>query len=576
MEQEETKTSHRKVDERDLLETTFLEPDLTKHETIFEILPDGTKVFESSLTEENIEERTSGEGQPLPSKYGLDDVRVRLESASFLLSQLHFILSQLEQSQLLEVTATAEAERTISSPSAKRPEKAFMKQASLMKLANYLEERHKKLSTVVKKQQEKLRQFVRLRQQCTGIRIFTSGLRIQGSVAIDDNWYNLNLEDPEERFIEKHDVFECSIATGPGEWLGFVKFPSHLYKERENDDKKQEKRLLMAISRARFFAFQRRAFRYLVNACKECCYILYYHHNRVHMQVDPRLQFVFGLIRLEELNQVPDSPVNRKWEALSYWLCEWSLFTSSNVFKSFDQLMKVENKKDFSLGMNKVLNLLSALEETEEFEVTADKLASHFDLELEWLYGKELQQVEVKFTARKSDGKGPQVLLGTALLCSSCSVWFTPAFRVYCRGALEVLQVSSSYHWSWILRDEDYPPSFECPVSQLSSIIILLLCGRLLHSLELIARCHKCVFEVDRQGLALAVRGRRTFVTLWLEVIPFSKIHGDTEEIHVEAYFNGERLNFMGTYKSDLFSWFRSQLYRLDSEDKRIFLENEK
>ncbi|EME28561.1 hypothetical protein Gasu2_28160 [Galdieria sulphuraria] len=571
MEQESSTT--RQVDGRDFLETAYLEPDLSKQDNIFEILPDGTKTFESNFEEEK--ESTSAGSQPLSSKYRLTDVQTRLESAAFLLSQLHFILSKLEQNELLEVTFTTETERSALSM-LKRPEKAFMKQAYFMKLANHMEERHKKLSRLVERQQERLRQFIRLRKRCTGIRISSSGLCVQGSVAIDDTWYNLNLEDPEEKFIEKQDVIESSIATGPGDWLGQVKFPSHLNTERLSNDRKLEKKLLIAISRARFFAFQRRAFRYLVNACNKCNHILYYYQNRVHVQVHPRFHVVFGLIRPEELNQVSDSPMNRKWDAFSYWLCEWSLFSPSNLVKSFDQLMKGESKKSFSLEMNKVLNLLYTLESTEELETTADRLASHFGLQLEWLYGKELGQIEVKLTANKSDGKGPQVLLGTATFVAPCSVWFTPAFRVYCQGVLEVLQVSSTHSWSWISRDEDYPPSFECPISQLPSIIALLLCGRLLHSLELIARCHKCVFEVDRQGLALAVRGRRTFVTLWLEVIPFLEKHGEMEEIGLEAYLNGECLNSMEMHQVGLFSWFHSQLCRLDSEDERLFFHNEK
>jgi len=559
-------TSHTNVDKKDILETIYLEPDLSSQETIFEILPDGTKSLES-----NLKESASLETQSSPSGNSLQNVLVHLESASIQLSQLHFVLSQLEHNQLLEVTGAKE-ETQLSAPpqttfsTSKRPEEALMKQASFIKSAKYIEERYEKLSKIVKKQQGILEQFVRLRQSCTGIRIFTSGLRVQGSVLIDEKWYNLSVDDPEEKYIEKHDIVESSFAMGPGKLLGAVKFPYHLYEDKERN---HEQKILFAISRARFFAFQRRAFRCLVHASKDCNHILYYYQNRVHIQIYPNFHVEFGLVPTEQV-----SSSFGKWEALSYLLCEWTLSTRSLYMKdSLSYLMKGGN--DAPLKMDKLLNILKTIDSTEQLQATADRVASHFGLKLEWLYGKELGQVEVKFTALKTNGIGPQVLLGTAIL-QSPNIWFTPTFRVYCQGVLEVLQVSSTYQWSWISPEEDYPPSFECPISQLSVVIALLLCGRLLNSLELVARCNKYVFEVDRQGLALSIRGRRTFVTLWLEVVPHLEKHGEIEEIIVNAYLNGEYVDTMKSCEVDALSWFYSLLHRLDMEDKRIFMENVK
>eukprot|EP00871_Galdieria_phlegrea_P000703 jgi/Galph1/1633/GphlegSOOS_G318.1 len=569
------------MESEDPLSSVHLEPFLYEQDNVYEIYLDGSHTLETDKSKESLQQDVGISQAKGASTSHYTQAKTYLESAAYNLSQLAFVLSQLESNQLLELVTTSSGSTRVNTSSAEDAKRLISRQVTYLRLARYLDDRHKLLSSVLERQQEKIMQLIQIRKHCTGIRLATTSLDVQASVAIDDNWFPLNCDDPQHIFIQKRETLETCVACGPGEYRGFVQWMDGNDGFKDKAVERNWEATAMAIRRARFFAFQRRAFQCLLQSAKQCMDIFYYYQNQICLQINPGNNVIFGLVPAAQ-EAIKRVNKNRwKWDILSSCVCERMLlesFSSKGHKIGFQGKKQIERqgiqKPQVRSPMEDISNSLQSLETLRHLENVSGKLADKYKLKLEWVYGRKLGQVEVRFISSPNDGRGPPVSLGTALLHSSTCVWFTPSFMVHCISALNILNIYSATQWFPVLPEADCPPSFECPVNQLRSVIVLLLCGRLAHSLELAACCGVSIFEVDRQQLALAVRGRRSFTTLWVEVFPLSFSDGNLEKIQLRARLNGQWIYPTESDEAHLLSWFKTLLQQLHEEDKKLFEEN--
>lgn len=228
--------------------------------------------------------------------------------------------------------------------------------------------------------------------------------------------------------------------------------------------------------------------------------------------------------------------------------------------------------------LDRLLNVTTTRELLTRLESVLDIAAQKLRVRLNWTRGSlRTEETRVRIFSTEEDGDGTERLLATVEPISSVNsagcineignVRIIPAFGVIipapddpsARGRAVAPHSSSSSGGGSPLGLDDVPRGYACPVGgEVMSCLTLMLCVRLLDSLEKIARAEiDEILDVDRQCFTVIVSSPSNGRSLKAKVWP----HGDSvgeEAPGINVWYNGNRIGgFSDSNNGRLTKWKR-------------------
>lgn len=233
--------------------------------------------------------------------------------------------------------------------------------------------------------------------------------------------------------------------------------------------------------------------------------------------------------------------------------------------------------------LDRLLNVTSTRKLLTRLESVLDLAVEKFRVRLDWTRGSSrTEETRVRVYSVADDGDGSQRLLATMEPISSLNnaghpddnghVRILPAFGVIIpapddpsiRGRAVAPHSSVSATGSSAPGLDDVPRAYTCPVgSEILSLLTLLLCVRLLDSLETIARAGiDEMLDVDRQCFTVIVSSPTNGRVLKAKVWPQGDEIGN-EVPGVNVWYNGQRVDGFSNGKTGRLTMWKGLLKKL-------------